>query len=157
MRVGAHAAAVERRQDSGLAAALRVGQGRIGLMAVEVQRAAAVEIEDRKRRQVVIVAAAHDGALAVVRHDEGERGLLDGAGMQIDVVFLRHVEEHVAQPVVGQGGDQVGLDAEFRAAERRRDGIAAERNRIFGGDGFLVALRHVIGKERHVDIGLADE
>ena len=39
--VGPHAAAVERRQDSGLAAALRVGQRRIGLVAIEMQRAAA--------------------------------------------------------------------------------------------------------------------
>ena len=73
------------------------------------------------------------------------------------VVFRRHVEEHVAEPVVGDGGDQVGLDAKLGAAERRRDRVAAERHRVFRGDRFLVALRHVVGEERHVDIGLADE
>ena len=45
-------AAVERGQDAGLAAALRVGQRGVGLMAVEMQRAAAVQIERRIGREI---------------------------------------------------------------------------------------------------------
>ena len=49
----------------------------IGLVAVDMQRAAALQIEHREGVDVLVVAAAHDGALAVFRHDEGERGGVD--------------------------------------------------------------------------------
>ena len=111
MGVGSQTAAVERGQDAGFAAALRVEQGGVGLMPVEMQGTAAIELEHGKRRQVVVVAAAHDGALAVLWHDERQRRFIDLAGVQMHVVFRRHVMKHVAEPVVGVGGDQVGLDA----------------------------------------------
>ena len=59
---------------------LRVVDRRVGLVPVDMQRAAAGDIEHRERRQIVVVAAAHDRALAVVRHDEGQRRVLDLAG-----------------------------------------------------------------------------
>ena len=57
-------------------------QGRIGLMPVEMEGAAAMQVERRERVQIGIVAAAHDGALVAARHDEGEariRAPCDGA------------------------------------------------------------------------------
>src|SRR4051812_10990611 len=74
-----------------------------------------------------------------------------------DAVLRRHVNEHAAEPVVRDGGKEVGRDAELGAAERRRHGVAAERNRVLLGDGLLVAGRDLVGQEGHVDIGLADE
>jgi hypothetical protein len=77
VRVRAHTAAVERGKYAGRAAELRIMNGRIRLVSVEMQRAAARKIEMRKRVQVLRVAAAHDGALAVLRHYEGKRGRAD--------------------------------------------------------------------------------
>jgi hypothetical protein len=73
MRVGAKPAAVERGQDAFFAAGLGVVDRRVGLVAVEVERPALAEIQGRKGMEVGVVAAAHDGALAAMRHDEGER------------------------------------------------------------------------------------
>ncbi|MGY4291149.1 hypothetical protein ACVWXO_010415 [Bradyrhizobium sp. LM2.7] len=70
--VGAQAAAVERGQNAGLAADLCVVDRGIGLMAVDMQRAAAAEVEHRERMDVLVVAAADDGTLAVLGHDEGQ-------------------------------------------------------------------------------------
>src|ERR1700680_3269508 len=77
--------------------------------------------------------------------------------MDRDSILSAHVLKHPPQPVIGDGGDQVRHDAELGAAERCRDGIAAERDRIGGGDMFLVAGRHMVGDEGNVDIGLSDE
>ena len=77
--------------------------------------------------------------------------------VQRDRVFRAHVQEHAPQPVIGHGGDQVGHDAELGAAERRRDRVAAERDRVVGGNVLFVAGRHVVGDEDDVDIGLSDE
>ena len=52
---------------------LRVVDRRVRLVAVEVQRAGSRRIEGREGVQIVVVAAAHDGALAALRHDEGQR------------------------------------------------------------------------------------
>ena len=71
--------------------------------------------------------------------------------------FAAHVLEHPPEPVVGDGRDQVGHDAELGAAKCRGDGVAAERDRVGVGDMFLVAGRHVVGDEGDVDIGLSDE
>ena len=69
----AAAAAVERGQDAVLAAQLGVMDRRVGLMAIDVQRPAFAEVEQRERVDMLIVAAAHEGALAVeVR--ENDRG-----------------------------------------------------------------------------------
>src|SRR5438309_4387956 len=107
-------------------------------MAVDMQRAAALEVEDRKRVDVFVVAAAHDGALAVLWHDEGQRGGVDLARMNRDAVLRAHVLKHPPEPVIGNGGDQVRYDSQFGAAKRRGDGVAAERYRVGGGDVFLV-------------------
>src|SRR6185312_11071254 len=77
--------------------------------------------------------------------------------MDRDSVFRRHVLKHAAEPVVGDGRDQVGHDAELGAAERRGDGVAAKGYRVGGGHMFFVAGRHVVGDEGNVDIGLSDE
>ena len=77
--------------------------------------------------------------------------------MDRDAVLRGHVDEHAAEPVVSDGGEQVRRDPELRAGKRRGDGVAAERDRIGGGDVFLVAGRHVVGDEGNVDIGLSDE
>src|SRR5262249_43820569 len=76
---------------------------------------------------------------------------------QLDLVLARHVPEHPAEPVVRAGRDQIGLDAEFRAAERGGHRVAAEGNCIFRRNPLLVAYRNVSGHDRHVDIGMSDE
>ena len=106
---------------------------------------------------MVVVAAAHDRPLAVLRHDEGQRRGVDLARMDRDSVLRAHVLKHPPEPVIGDGRDQVGHDAELGAAERRRDRVAAERNRVVGSDMFFVAGRHVVGDKGDVDIGLSDE
>ena len=105
----------------------------------------------------MIVAAAHDGALAPVRHDEGERGFRDLPVMDRDAVFGRHVDEHAAEPVVGDRGQEIGHDPELGAAEGRRHRVAAERDRIVPRHRLLVAGRQFVRKEGHVDIRLAYE
>ena len=157
MRVGAQAAAVERRQDAVLAAQLGIMDRGVRLVAVDMQRAAALEVEHREGMDVLVVAAADDGALAVLRHDEGQRGGIDLARMDRDSVFRAHVLEHAAEPVIGDGRDQVGHDAELGAAERGRDRVAAKGDRVGGCHMFFVAGRHVVGDEGDVDIGLSDE
>src|SRR5450755_4005859 len=67
--IAAQAAAVERGQDAGLAAELRVMDRGVRLVAVDMQRAASLEIEDRKWMNVLVVAAAHDRPLTVLWHD----------------------------------------------------------------------------------------
>ena len=106
---------------------------------------------------MLVIAAAHDRPLAVLRHDEGQRGGADLARMDRDAVLRAHVLEHPPQPVIGDGGDQVRHDPQFGAAEGRGDGIAAERHRVGLGDMLLVAGRHVVGNEGDVDIGLSNE
>jgi hypothetical protein len=155
--VRAQPAAVERREDAGLAAAPGVEQRGIGLMSVEMKRAQARHFEHRKRRQVLVVAAAHDGTLAIARHDAGQRRSLDLAGVQLDVVLRRHVEEHAAEPIVREGGDEIDLGGQVGAAERRGDRVAAERDGVIGGDVLLVPDRNVIHQERDVDVGVTDE
>src|SRR5207302_11469280 len=69
----------------------------------------------------------------------------------------RHVQEHAPQPIVGNGGQEIGLDAKPRAAKSRRNGIAAEGYSIIACDVLFVAGRNSVGQERDVNIGLADE
>ena len=77
--------------------------------------------------------------------------------MKGDAIFGAHVLEHMTQPVIGDGGDQVGNDAELGAAEGRGDRVAAEGNGIGRGDVFFVSGGHVIGDESDVDIALSDK
>src|SRR5262249_12716852 len=104
-----------------------------------------------------IVAAADDGALAVLRHDEGQRGRIDLARMDRDPVLGTHVLKHASEPVVGDGRNQVGHDPELGAAECRGYGVAAERHGVGVGDMLLVACRQMISDEGDVDIGLSDK
>ena len=122
-----------------------------------MQRAAAFEIETRKRMQVVGVAGAQDGALAVVRDDEREGGFGHRPRMQADAVARRHVTEHPAEPVVGKGGKKIRDDAELRTAEGCGHGVAAEAHGVVVGNGFFVAGGNTVGEDRHVDVALADE
>jgi hypothetical protein len=157
MRVRAQPAAVERGQDAAPAAGRGVMDRGVGLVAVEMERPAAVEVQRREGVQVMVVAAAHDGALAAVRHDEGERGFAHLPVMDRDAVLRRHVDEHAPEPVVGDLGEEVRRDPELGAGESRRDGVAAKRDRVFLGDRLLVAGRDLVRQEGDVDIGLADE
>ena len=157
MRVRAQAAAVERGENAGVVADLGVVDGGVRLMPIDVQGAAAGQVERRERMLEVVVAAAHDRALAALGHDEGQRGFDHLAVMDRDAVLRRHVDEHAAEPVVGDGGEQVRRDAELGAAERRRDRIAAERHRIVARHRLLVAGRDLVGEEGDVDVALADE
>ena len=72
MGVAAQATTVEGGEDAGITAYFGIVGGGIGLMAVDMEGAAAFEVEDREGVKVVVVAAAHDGALAVLGHDEGQ-------------------------------------------------------------------------------------
>src|SRR5580658_7677615 len=77
--------------------------------------------------------------------------------MDRDRIFGRHVEEHAAEPIVGERGDEIGNDAELGAGKGRGYRIAAEGDGIIMRDRLLVAGRHGFGADRHVDISLADE
>jgi hypothetical protein len=155
--VGAQATAIERRQDAGLMTDLGIVDRRIGEMAVDMERAAAGEIEHRKWVPEIVVATAHDRTLAAFRHDERQRGLRDLSVMDRNRIFRRHVDEHAPEPVVRHRGDQVRGDPELGAAERGRDGVAAERHRIVARHGLVVAGRKRVGQEGNVDIALADK
>ncbi len=155
--VGAQAAAIERGENSGFAAQLRVVDRGVRLVAVDMQRAAVAEIEQRERMNMRVVAAAHDRPLAILRHDKGQRRRADLARMDRDSILRAHVLKHAAEPVIGDGRDQVRHDPELGAAERRGDRIAAERNRVGRGHVLLIAGRHVVGNEGDVDIGLSDK
>src|ERR1700710_2873275 len=117
---------------------------RIRLVAVDVQRAATLQVQHREGMDMLVVAAAYDRALAVLWHDEGERGGVDLARMNRDAVFRAHVPEHPSEPVIGHGGDQVRYDAQFGATERRGNRVAAERDGVGRGDMLFVAGWHVI-------------
>ena len=157
MGIGAQAAAVERSQDAGLAAQFGIVDRGIRLVTVDVQHAAIAKIEQREGMDVGVVAATHDRALAVLWHDKGQRRGVDLARMDRDSILRAHVLEHPPQPVIGDGGDQVRHNAELGATECRGNGVAAERDRVSGGDMLFVAGRHVVGDEGNVDIGLSDE
>src|SRR2546421_8374817 len=157
MSVGAQAAAIERGQDAGLAAQFGIVDRGIRLVTVDMQHAAIAKIEQRERMDVGVVAAAHDRAFALLWHDKGQRRRVDLARMDRDSVLRAHVLKHPSQPVIGDGGDQVRHNAELGAAERRSDGVAAERDRIGRCNVLLVAGRHMVGNEGNVDIGLSDK
>src|SRR3954454_12361757 len=70
VRVGTQATAVERGQNSGFPAKFGVVNCSVRLVSVNVQRAAAAEVQERKWVNVLIVAAANDRALAVLGHNE---------------------------------------------------------------------------------------
>ena len=119
VRICTKPAAVERGEDSGRPTPLGIMDGGVGLVPVHVQGAATGEIEQRKRIEMRVVAAAHDRAPAVLRHDERERGRSDVPGMDRDRVFRGHLQEHaVLEPVVR---DSRGADpARSRAWRSRR-------------------------------------
>src|SRR6267378_568347 len=102
----------------------------IRLVPVDMQRAAAAEVQQRKGVDMLVVATAYDRPLAVLRHDERQRGGIDLAWMDRDSVFRAHVLKHPPQPVVGHGCDQVRHDSKLGTAECRRDGVAAERDGV---------------------------
>jgi hypothetical protein len=129
----------------------------VRLVTVDMQRAAAAEVQEREGVDVVVVAAAHDRPLAVLRHDERQRRRIDLARMDRDSILRAHVLKHPAEPVIGHSGDQVRHDSELGTAECRRNGVAAERDRVGRRDMLFVAGRHVVGNEGNVDIGLSDE
>jgi hypothetical protein len=116
MGVRAQAPAVERGQDAGFVADFRVVNGGVRKVSIDVERPAAGEIEQRKRMFEIVVAAAHDRALVALRHDERQRRFRHLAVMDGDAVFRRHVDEHAAEPIVGDRGEQVGRDTELGAA-----------------------------------------
>jgi hypothetical protein len=155
--VGAQAAAIEGGENAALAAELGVVQGCVGLVAVEMQRAAAAKIERRHRMQVAVIAATQDRALAIVRHDEGQRRFLDLAPMHRQRVLRCHVEEHAREPVVGERGQEIGRNPKLGTAECCRNRVAAEADGVVLRHGLLVAGREMVGQEGPVDVGLADE
>ena len=106
---------------------------------------------------MLVVTAAHDGPLAVLWHDERQRRGIDLARMDRNSILRAHVLKHPAEPVIGDGGDQVRHDSELGTAESRCDGVAAEGDCIGRRHMFLVAGRQVVGNEGDIDIGLSDE
>src|SRR5579863_1392146 len=93
----------------------------VALVAVEMQRLAAGEIEIGKRVEKAIVAGADDRAFSIVGEDERERRALYPARMYGDIVGARHVEKHAAEPIVGDGRDEVRGEAELGAGESGSD------------------------------------
>src|SRR5258708_39249487 len=157
MRVRTQPAAIERGENAGLAAKACIVDRGVGLMAVDMQRAAAGQMQWRVRVLVVVVAAADDGALAILRHHERQRRLRYLAMMYRDAIARRHVDKHAAEPIVGDRGQEVGLYAELGAAKGGGYRIAAKGDGEVAGDRLLVTSGHYVGDEGDVDIGLADE
>jgi hypothetical protein len=129
----------------------------IRLVSVQMKRTAAREMQNREGVKMVVVATAYDRPPTVIRHDERQRRGSDLPGVNRDSIFGRHVQKHATEPVVGNGRDQVRHYPELRAAERRRDGVAAERNGVRRRHVLLVAGRHPVGQKGNVNIGLSNE
>jgi hypothetical protein len=77
--------------------------------------------------------------------------------MEAHFIFCGHVKEHAPEPVICPRGDEVRTNGQLGAAEGRRDGVAAEGNRIFGRDRLFIADGKMVGQKCHIDIGLSDE
>ena len=129
----------------------------VGLVAVEMQRAYAADVQVGEGMKIVVVAGAQDGALAVVGEHDRERGALHFPAVHRDLVLGGHVEEHAAEPVVGQRGEHVDAVAEAGGAEARGHRIAAERDRVIARHGLVVARRHRVGEDRNVNVSLSDK
>ena len=72
------------------------------------------------RVKIVVVTAAYDRSLAVVRHDERQRRRSDLPGVNRDPIPGRHVQEHATEPVVGDGREQVRAEFPVSHSRRRR-------------------------------------
>jgi len=59
-------------------------------------------------------------------------------------VFRRHVDEHAAEPVVGDRREQIWWNSELGAAERRVHRIATEGDGVVARHRFLVAFRQLV-------------
>jgi hypothetical protein len=112
--------AVKPSQDTSCSAALGVIKRSIGLMAVQIKRATAGEIEYRKWIEVVVVSAAHDRAFAAFGHNKGQRRRANPSAMEWNCILCCHLQKHFAEPIVGNGGHKVGNNRKLGAAERRR-------------------------------------
>src|SRR5262245_61459954 len=126
MRVAAQATTVQRGQNAFVTAQFRVVDRGIGLVSIDMQRAATAEIEHREGMNMLVVAAAHDRALAVLGHDKRQRGGIDLARVKRNSVFGGHVLKHASQPIVGYGCNEIRYDPKFGAAERSSYCVAAE-------------------------------
>src|ERR1700753_785834 len=129
----------------------------VGLVAIDMKRAATAEIEQRKRMDMRVVTAAYDRPLAVLRHDERQRREIDFPWMNGNAVFRAHVLKHSPEPVIDNSGDQVRHDSKLGTAKRRRYRVAAERYGVGRRDMLFIAGRQAIGDEGDIDIGLSDE
>jgi len=136
---------------------LGIVNGRVGKMPIDMQRAAASQVQHRKRMPEIVIAASHDRALSAFRHDERQRGLRHLAVMHRDSVFRRHVNEHAPEPVVRDRRHQVRRHPELGAAECRRHRVAAEGDGIVASHRLLVAGRKLVGQESDVDVALSDK
>jgi len=77
--------------------------------------------------------------------------------MHGDRVFRRHIDEHAAEPVVGDGSEQIGRNAELGAAERGGHRIAAKGDGVVARHRLLIARRQFVRDKGDVDIALTDE
>jgi len=157
VRVGAQAAAIKRREDASLMTDLGIVNGSIGEMPIDMERAAASQVQHWKRMFEIVIAAAHDRALSAFRHDERERGLGHLAMVHGDPVFRRHVYEHAPEPVVCDRGHQIRCHPELGAAESRGHRVAAEGDRVVMSDDLVIAGRELVGQEGDVDVALSDK
>jgi hypothetical protein len=121
-------------------------------MTVDMKGATSGEIE-RRNSAVVIVATADGGPLAVLRADEEAtiRPLCGGARKsRIDAMSM-----NMRQPVVGDGGEQIGA-MPSSAAERGSHCIAAEGNGISRATDFSSPVGRVSAKNV-TSVALTDE
>src|ERR1700742_2484852 len=78
-------------------------------------------------------------------------------GVYADLIGTRHVEEHAAQPIVRDIGDEFGGVAKLGAGEGRRDRVAAEGDGIILRNRLVVTVRDGIAEQGDVDVGVSDE
>jgi len=157
VRVGAQAATVKRREDAGLMTDLGIVNRRIGKMPVDMERAAAGQVQHWKRMLEAVIPASHDRALSTFRHDERQRGLRHLAMVHGDSVFRRHVDEHAAEPVICDRGHQIRCHPELGAAECCRHRVAAEGDGVVARHRLVIAGREFVGQECDVDVALPDK
>ena len=126
-------------------AVLRVMNCGIRLVAVQVKHPAALEMQNGEGVQIIVVPATNDRPLAIIRHDERQGRCSDFPGVNWYAVSGGHIQKHAAEPIIGDGRQDIGWNAQLCAAERRRYRISTERNGVGRSDVLLVADRYSIG------------
>lgn len=107
--------------------------------------------------KIMIISAAHDRSLSLMRHDERERRPLNFSPVHRNSIGKRHIHEHAAQPIIGHRGHQIRNNSKFGAGKGCRNRIPSKRHGVIARHRFLISCRDAISEEGDVNIGLTNE